>query len=109
MVVQGGDTPAFVLLLFWGWGCLGGVFLLDSFITVMVIFTPKMLSTKLKHYGCFFCFFFVFFQGCTKAQGNYWARDRIEVIATSLHHSHRHTRPEPHLQPMLPLVATPDP
>ena len=107
MVVQGGDTPAFVLLLFWGWGCLGGGVFVGFIYYCHDNFYSKNVEYQIK--TLWVLFLFLFFQGCTKAQGNYWARDKIEVIATSLHHSHRHTRPEPHLPPMLPLVATPDP
>ena len=38
-----------------------------------------------------------------------WAEGRIGAAATGLCHSHSNTRPEPHLQPMLKLAATPDP
>ena len=40
--------------------------------------------------------------------GSSQARGWIRAAAAGLHHSHSKARPEPRLQPMLELVATPD-
>ena len=40
------------------------------------------------------------------AYGNFQTKGQIRAAAVGLHHSHGNTISEPHLQPMLKLVAT---
>ena len=49
------------------------------------------------------------FYGTPVAYGSSWARGRIRAAVASLYHSHSNSTTEPHLQPMLQLVAMPDP
>ena len=54
--------------------------------------------------GCLFCTCIcLFFTTAPVAYGSPQARGPIRAAAASLHHSHSHTRSEPHLQPMLNL------
>ena len=54
-------------------------------------------------------FVFFFFKATPEAYGSSWAKGQIRAGAAGLYHSHSNTRSEPHLQPTLPLAATPDP
>ena len=56
-----------------------------------------------------FYYHFFFFTAAPAAYGGSQARGPIRAAATGLHHSHSHTRPEPHLGPTPQLMATPDP
>ena len=61
---------------------------------------------------CFLCFFFFeLFRASPVAYGGSQARGLMGVVAAGLHHSHSHSNEgsKPHLQPMLQLMATPDP
>ena len=57
----------------------------------------------------FFFFFFFFLRAALVAYGGFQARSQIGAAAASLSHSHSNTGSELHLQPMLQLLATPDP
>ena len=73
----------------------------------------KKLGTWFNQIQLFFLLmnFFFLFMAVPVAYGNSWARGWIEAAAAGLHHSHCHdnTGSEPHLRPMLQLVATLDP
>ena len=53
-----------------------------------------------------FCFLFM---AASAAYGSSSARAGIRAAAAGLCHSHSNIGSEPHIQPMLQLVATPDP
>ena len=65
-------------------------------------FHPVHIS--LGHISAFFFFLFA----CVGYESSQ-TRARIKAAAASLYHSHSNDRSEPHLQPMLQLVATPSP
>ena len=56
----------------------------------------------------FFLIFFIF-RAAPVAYESSQARGHIVAITAGLHHSHSHSRSEPHLQPTLQLMATLDP
>ena len=56
--------------------------------------------------------FFFLFTATPTAYGSSWARDQIRATAVGLHHNHSNSggyELHLHLQPMLQLVAMPDP
>ena len=55
------------------------------------------------------CFILLFFMAARTAYGGSQARGGIRAVAVGLYHSHSNEGSEPHLQPMLTLVAMPDP
>ena len=59
---------------------------------------------------CFFVCLFVFglFRAASTAYESSQTRGGIRATAAGLHHSHRNTRSQPHLQPTPQLRATPD-
>jgi len=57
----------------------------------------------------FFGGFLVFFRVEPTAHGSSQARGQIGSAGVGLCHSYSNARSEPHLQPTLPLTATPDP
>ena len=75
---------------------------------ILEYFKGKTKSRKLK-IKFFFKknFFFYLFRATPMACGGSQARGPIRVVATSLRHSHSES--EPHLRPMVQLMATPDP
>ena len=54
-------------------------------------------------------FFSSFFMTAPATHGSPQAMGWIGVAAAGLHHGHSNAKSKPHLQPMLQLVATPDP
>ena len=70
-------------------------------------------SFKKPNLGFFFFlnpfFVCVFSRAAPTTYGGPQARGPIGAVATGLHHSHSHTRSEPHLRPTPQLTATPDP
>ena len=58
--------------------------------------------------NCFFCLFPIF-RAVSAAYGNSMARGQIRAAVAGLHYSHSNAGSEPHLQPTLQLVVTPDP
>ena len=54
-------------------------------------------------------FYFSLFRAAPVVYTSSQARGQIGAAAASLHHSHSNARSKVHLQPMLQLVATPDP
>ena len=65
---------------------------------------------SLMHFPFFNAFFFLFlFMAAPVPYRSSQARGQIRAVAAGLHHSHSNASSEPHLQPRLQLVATPDP
>ena len=54
-------------------------------------------------------FFSFFFRAIPVAYGSSQTRSQIRAAGANLYHRHSNARPEPHLQTMLQLAATPDP
>ena len=54
-------------------------------------------------------FFFAPFRAVPTAYGGSKARGPTRAAAAGLHHSHSHTRSEPHLRPTSQPMATPNP
>ena len=68
----------------------------------------RFVNKYVSFYLFIYCLFAIL-RAAPTAYGGSQARDPIRAIAAGLHHSHSHTRSEPHLRPTPQLTATLDP
>ena len=78
-----------------------------------IFFAACIHKSEPSHFVVFllllFFLFWFFFRATPVAYGSSQARGGIGAAAAGLHHSHSNVGSEPHLQPMLQLVAMLDP